>query len=238
MENLRNRVNVHLVRPHEGKKMRKLTSSPLFDRYTVFSGNRLAGVLMNRTKLELNRPVQIGMSILELSKIVMYKFYYGHLKQMYGPRCDLLYTDTDSLLFKIKTEDMYRNMERHLDLYDTSDYPSCHFLHSQKKKKMLGKMKEECAGRPIGEVVVGSTNFKKAKGTTKQVTKKEITHQDYKNALFDAKTYKHGMSMLRSEGHAVYGLRLNKTALSPFDSKRRITSDGVHTLAYGHKDIN
>ena len=127
--------------------------------------------------------------------MVMYKFYYDHIKENYGPRCELLYTDTDSLLLDLKTADVYRDMEKHLDLYDTSDYPKDHFLHSQKNKKVIGKMKDECAGKVIKESVclrskmysiVVATNhtlqtIKKAKGTTKQ--KKEITDEDYKVAL-------------------------------------------------------
>ena len=77
----------------------------------------------------------------------------------------------------------------------------------------------------------------KAKGTTKNVTKKQITHQNYKQALFNKSVFKHRMNMLRSKDHQIYGLHLNKTTLSPFDSKRWIKDDGIHTLAYGHKDV-
>ena len=77
----------------------------------------------------------------------MYDFYYNHLKLRYGTRCDLLYTDTDSLLLDIKTDDVYKDMENRLDeLYDTSDYPKDHFLYSQENKN-------KCAGRPISDTV-------------------------------------------------------------------------------------
>ena len=65
-----------------------------------------------------------------------------------------------------------------------------------------------------------------------------LKHENYKEALFNRKAFKHGMDMLRSENHQIYGVHLNKVTLSPFDSKRWIKDDGVHTLAYGHKDIN
>lgn len=147
----------------------------------------------------------------------------------------ICYTDTDSLILEIKTNDIYKDMENRLDeLYDTSDYPKDHFLYSQENKKVVGKMKDECFGKPISETVclrskmysisLGGNNnkisIKKAKGTTKQVTSKEINHQNYKDALFNKKTFKHGMNMLRSERHMIYGLHVNKTTLSPFDSKR------------------
>ena len=87
------------------------------------------------------------MCILDLSKTLMYDFYYNHLKLRNGSRCDLLYTDTDSLLLEIKSGDVYKDMKNRLDeLYDTSDYPKDHFLFSQENKKVVGKMKDECAG--------------------------------------------------------------------------------------------
>ena len=247
MENLRNRTVVKLVRAGEVAKLRKLLSSPLFARAAVF-GESLAGIQMHKDRILMNRPVYTGMCILDLSKILMYKFYYQHLKYKYGSRCELLYTDTDSLLLEIKTEDIYEDMECHKRYYDTSDYPKDHPLHSQENKKVIGKMKDECNGKPISEVVClrskmysilieGGENKKKAKGTTKVVTKKEISHQNYKDALFNRQTFKHGMDMLRSEDHQILMVHLNKTTLSPFDSKRWIKEDGIHTLAYGHKDI-
>ena len=139
-------------------------------------------------------------------------------------------------------------MGKSLHLYDTSDFPKNHPLHSQKNKKVLGKIKDGCAGVPISDVVClrskmysimmgNEKNVKKAKGTAKVVTKKEIQHQHYKEALFNRVAFKHGMDVLRSKDHQIYGEHLNKTTLSPFDSKRWIKEDGIHTLAYGHKDI-
>ena len=247
MENLRNRTVVKLVRAGEVAKLRKLLSSPLFARAAVF-GESLAGIQMHKDSVLMNRPVYTGMCILDLSKTLMYKFYYEHLKYKYGSRCELLYTDTDSLLLEIKTEDVHEDMGCQLRLYDTSDYPKDHSLHSQLNKKVIGKMKDECAGKPISEVVClrskmysiwldSDKNIKKAKGTTKVVTKKEISHQNYKDALFGRQTFKHGMDRLQSKDHQIFGVHLNKTTLSPFDSKRWIKDDGIHTLAYGHRDI-
>ena len=236
MENLRNRIDVRLVRPHETDRMRKLIASSLFARATVF-GETLAVIQMHKNKITLNRRVYTGMCIMDLSKTLMYDVYYNHLKLKYGSRCDLLYTDTDSLLLEIKTDDVYKDMENRLDeLYDTSDYPKDHFLYSQKNKKVVGKMKDECS------ILLGSNNnvkinIKKAKSTTKQVTSKVINHQNYKDALFNKKFFKHGMGMLRSERHNIYGIHVNKITLSPFDSKRWIANDGIHTLTYGHKDL-
>ena len=148
MENLRKRVDVKLVRSHEEDKLRRLIASPSFARANNFDDD-LAAIEVHKSRLVLNRPVYVGMSILDLSKTLMYDFYYGQLKNQYGDRCQLLYTDTDSLLLEIETEDVYRDMIAHAGLYDTSDYPREHPLHSVENKKVLGKMTDECAGRPI-----------------------------------------------------------------------------------------
>ena len=79
--------------------------------------------------------------------------------------------------------------------------------------------------------------IKKAKGVkTENVVQKQITHEQYKEMLFCKKQLWHGMNILRSEGHEIYGMLLNKISLSAFDSKCRITDDGIHTNAYG-RDI-
>ena len=108
---------------------------------------------MHKTKLVLNKPVYTGMTILDNSKILIYDFFYNHLKKQYGPKCELLYTDTDSLLLEIETDDVNKDMEANKHLYDTSDYPKEHPLYSNTNKKVLGKMKDECAGTPIAGCV-------------------------------------------------------------------------------------
>ena len=214
MENLRKRVDVKLVRSHEEDKMRRLIADPSFARATVFDDN-LAAIHMHKTKLLLNRPVYVGMSILDLSKHHMYDFYYNVLKKKYGDRCRLFYTDTDSLVIEIQTEDVYADMAATADLYDTSDYPKDHPLYSATNKKVLGKMKDECAGVPIAENVglrpkmysilrADEKTIRKAKGVKRAIVKKLLHHEQYKEALFEKKTFRHGMDMLRSEKHHVY----------------------------------
>ena len=248
MENLRKRVNVKLVRVNEEDKLRRLIASPAFARANIFDDD-LAAIQLHKSRLVLNRPVYVGMSVLDLSKHLMYDFYYNRMKGQYGDRCQLLYTDTDSLLLEIQTEDVYQDMADHAHLYDTSDYPQDHPLYSTVNKKVLGKMKDECAGRPIAEYVglrpkmysileADGKNIKKAKGVKKNVVKKHIRHEQYKEALFERRTFRHGMEVLRSERHRIYGQHLNKVSLSPFDSKRWIADNGVDTLAYGHRDTS
>ena len=177
----------------------------------------------------------------------MYDFY-NQMKTQYAEHCQLLYTDMDSLLLEMKTVDVYQDMGKHSHLYDTSDYPEDHPLHSTVNKKVLGKMKDECAGRPITEYVslcpkmfsileAGSKNIKKMKGVKKKVAKKHIRHEQYKESLFGKQTFRHGMDVLQSECHRIYRQHLNKVSLSPFDSKCWISENGGDMLAYGHKDV-
>ena len=120
MENLRRRVDVKLVRSNEEDKLRRLIACPAFARVNIFDDD-LAAIQIHKSRLELNRPVFVGMSILDFSKHLMYDFYYNQLQRQYGDRCQLLYTDIDSLLLEVQTEDVFRDMASHAELYDTSD---------------------------------------------------------------------------------------------------------------------
>ena len=109
IENLRKRVDVKLVRSYEEEKLRRSIASPSFNRVNIFDDG-LAAIHMHTSKLVRNRPIFLGMSVLDLSKILMYDFYYNKLLRQYSENIDLLYTDTDSLLLEIKTENLYKNM--------------------------------------------------------------------------------------------------------------------------------
>ncbi len=105
---------------------------------------------MYKDKLRLNRPIYVGMSILDLSKTLMYDFYYNKLKKQYGERVCLLYTD---FLMHIETEDAYKDIQNNAEFYDTSNFDKNHVLFSEENKKVLGKFKDDCGGVPIKEYV-------------------------------------------------------------------------------------
>ena len=225
MENLRKRVNVKLVHSHEEDKLRRLIASPAFARANIFDDD-LDAIQIHKSRLALNRPVFVGMSILDLSKHLMYDIYYNLLRGQYVDRCQLLYTDTDSLLLEVQTEDVFRDMASHAELYDTSDYLKEHPLHSIANKKVLGKMKEECAGRPIAEYVslrpkmysileAGEGNIKKAKGVKKNVVKKHIRHEQYKEALIRKRTFHHSMESCGQSAIASTGSALIRSRCHP-----------------------
>lgn len=129
-------------------KFRKLVKSPLFHSFEIFDHN-LVCVEQRKATVVLNRPVFTGQVVLDISKEIMYDFHYNVMKKKYGNSIHVLGTDTDSLIYKIETEDFYRDMEKMLDYFDTSDYSPDHFLHSVVSKKVFGKFKDEINGVPI-----------------------------------------------------------------------------------------
>ncbi|CAG8798789.1 3697_t:CDS:2, partial [Cetraspora pellucida] len=129
MEDVRKRVNIDLVRQvDEEQRLHRLISDPAFVSRKIFYGANLVTVHRRQTNVKLNKPEYVGVCILDLSKYFMYDFWYGHLKKKYGDRVKLLYTDTDSLIIEIETENIYQDMIDDCDLFDFSDYPEDHWI--------------------------------------------------------------------------------------------------------------
>ena len=241
MENIRNRVDIKLVT--DKIKAGKLAAKPNFKHCNIFSEN-LVSIHMKK-KLFFNKPVYLGMCILDLSKTLMYDFHYNYIKKKYGNTAKLLFTDTDSLMYEIKTEDFYKDMSGDVkDRFDTIDYPPNHPSGIPSGfNKVLGMFKDEAGGKVIDEFVglraklysykmFEGKESKQSKGVKKSVVKKSITYEDYKNCLFTGKEQLLKMNVIRSYNHEIYTEEVNKIALSP-DDKRHILEDGMHTLALG-----
>lgn len=143
MENLRNRVNINLV--HTEQSLKKLCAKLSFDRFKIFS-NDLVGVENKKVKLLLNKPVYIGHTILDLSKLVMYDFHYNFMKKLYEDNIKLLFTDTDSLMYEIETPNLNEDIVKYKSMFDLSNYPVDHPLHDDANKKIVLKFKNETAG--------------------------------------------------------------------------------------------
>ena len=93
------------------------------------------------------------MCILDLSKTLMYDFHYNYIKQKYGEKAKLLFTDTDSLTYEIEAEDVYQDFWNDRAKFDNSDYPEKSVYLDKTNKKVIGKFKDEAAGTPIVEFV-------------------------------------------------------------------------------------
>ena len=170
---------------------------PNYDNCTIFDENLIA-VHMKKTELYFNKPVYLDMSILDLSKSFMYEFRYNYIKGKYGDNAKLLFTDTDSLTYKIMTKDFYKDFNPDIEeWFDTSDYPTNHpsGIKTGLDSKVLGMSKDEACGRHIVEFVglraklysykiLDVSENKKCKGVTKNVTKRSIQLDDYRECLF------------------------------------------------------
>ena len=136
MENLRKRVNVELVTDKD--KYLKLVSQPSFVNSKIFDSN-LTAVHRIKEALVLNKPIYLGMIILDRSKTLMYDFHYNYVKKRYGDRSRLLFTDTDSLMYQVDTEDVYKDLEENKELFDNSEYPKDSPYYDATNAKALGK---------------------------------------------------------------------------------------------------
>lgn len=248
MENVRKRVDYKLVNDRQPLKFQ--TSKPLYKSHDIFNEN-LVGVSMTHSHVFLNKPIAIGFSILDLSKVLMYDFHYNTVKAKYGNKAKLLMTDTDSLFYEIETDDLYEDMKEYKDLLDTSDYPTDHPLFSLENKKVIGKFKDEANGHIIDEFVgirskmyafsLNGKTKKRAKGIKKNYVATNITLENYKNCLFsnDVSGMQQTVSfnVIRSKLHTIYSEKVNKIGLCCIDDKRYILNDGISSYAYGHKNI-
>ena len=145
-------INIELV--NSDRRLKQLTARPVFHRMNIISKD-LCAVCTLRTSVKLNKPIYVGFSILDLSKLLMYDFHYSVIKEHYGNFAQLCFTDTDSLFYHVLTDDIYSNMsleqaELH---YDFSDYLTNHALHSIKNNKVLGKMKDKMSGTAVAEFI-------------------------------------------------------------------------------------
>ena len=245
MENIRKRVDVRLIT--DEKKLLKHSSKPTYVSSKIFNENLVAVHKIKET-LTLNRPAYVGMCILDLSKTLMYDFHYNYIKKKYGDKAKLLFTDTDSLTYEIEADDVYQDFFNDKDKFDNSDYSESSPYFDKANKKVIGRFKDEASGIPIIEFVGlrskmysymkdDSCEARTAKGIKKYVIKKNITHENYKQTLFNDEQMHHTMKTIRSNNHQLGSYELNKVSLSCFDDKRYILNDCVTTYAYGHYKI-
>lgn len=221
-----------------------LIARPNFNSASIFTEN-LVAIQLNPEIVTLDKPIYIGFTVLEISKSHMYDFHYSHMKPFYGENLNLCYTDTDSFLYFIKTDDLYRDLKisfhRHLD---TSNYPEDNIYNICKKnKKVPGLFKDELGGELIVQFVglrsklycikTQEKQLKKAKGTKKHAIR-DIRFRDYENVLFNKELLRKKNTVFKSIKHEIFTQALSKVALSSNDDKRVILRDNIHTLSWGH----
>ena len=206
----------------------------------------LSIIEMKKVKVKMNKPIYLGLSILEISKIIIYEFWYDYMKKKYGDMVKLCCMDTESLIMNIKTKDFYKDIARDVEeRFDTSNYDVDRPLPKGKNKKVIGLMKDELRGGIVTEFVAlrpktylymtdEFIEMKKAKGTKKCVIKKMLKFEDYKKCLFDNEPMLKSQQRFKSENHEVYTENINKIALSSNDDKRIVASGRLTSFPYGY----
>ena len=240
MENIRKHRDIKLVTTD--KKRSKLVSEPSYHTINLISED-LSIIEMKKTKVKMNKPIYLGLSILKISKILMYEFWYDYMKPKYNSNVKLCYMDTDSFIMNIKTNDFYKDIASDVEnRFDTSNYeantsettaePS--FLElsalarrplpTGKNKKVIGLMKDELGGKIITEFVTlrsktysfltdNGKEDKEAKGTKKCIIKKMIKFNDYKKCLLNGEIILKSQQRFISNKHDVYTEDVNKIVI-------------------------
>ena len=152
MENVRNHRDIKVTSDKRGKR---LIAEPNYYSFKKFS-DQLMAIEMKKTKVKITKPLYLGISILDISKTLMYKFWYDYFKPKYGDRAKLCYTDTDSFIIHVITGDFFEDVYNDVEVwYDTSNYDEIDKrpLPIGKNKKVLGLFKDELGEKIIAEVV-------------------------------------------------------------------------------------
>ena len=196
MENLRKRIYVKLV--NNAKNYIKYTSKPSFVSQKILGKNFSVSIHEIKPFLTLNKPMYVGFSILDLSKLLTYEFHYKYIKSKFD--ADLLFTDTDSLAYEVKTENVYEDFYEDKNLFVFRDYPLSSKFYDPTNKKVIGKMKDELKRKIIAEFVglkskmyslnaVDNEEVKKEKRLNKNIVKK-IGHEEFADVLLNKKNDK------------------------------------------------
>ena len=198
MENVRNHRVIKIVATDKGRSI--LASEPNYHS-TKYISKDLLIMEMKKAEVKMNKPIYLGQAILDLSKTLMYEFWYDYIKPMYDDEAKLCYTDTDSLVIHIKTDDFYKDIANDVKrLFDTSNYNKKNNrpLPIGKNRKVIGMFKDEIGGKIMTEFcalrvktyafkLIDDTEMKKAKGAKKCTVKRQLMFENYIDALFNDK---------------------------------------------------
>ena len=239
------------------ERAEKLVTKPNFVDVKIFD-EFLIAVRMRKTRVVMNKPIYAGMTTLDLSKLLMFNFHYGYVKKKWD-KVSVLYTDTDSLVLEIETEDFFADISADVkEWFDTNDFPANHPAVVNglpivlENKKKIGLMKDECGGAIMTEFVALKPKLysfltasltevdeeikekQKAKGVKKCMIRKSLRHENFKKCLMTRKSQMRKQSFFRSRGHHLFTENMTKIALNAGDDKRIVLKNGIDTLALGH----
>ncbi|XP_050064242.1 uncharacterized protein LOC126553102 [Aphis gossypii] len=241
MENVRKRMSMFLV--SNEKKAHRLMSKTTFKDRTIYTKNLMA-IHMNKEKIKFDKPIYVGFAILDISKSIMYDFHYNVMKNMYRNKINIVYSDTDSLVYEIRTSNFFDDIKRKLFSYfDTSNYPKNHYCFSDRRKNQPGYFKDELKSEILLEFITlrpklyayktNKDEVKRAKGVKKYVINNHMKFDEYLNILnayinnSASQQLCKSMNFIQSKHHFVYSKSIDKIALSANDDKRIIMRDEI-----------
>lgn len=250
IENVRKYRDVKLLSSFEGRYgAGRYIAKPNFKSRTVINENLIL-VEMKRLLIQFSKPIYLGMIVLDLAKAHLYDFHYNYMMSKYPlSKIFLNYTDTDSLIYQIFTENVYLDLKPDLKLrFDTSNYSSSNpFNYPLLNRKVMGKVKDEMGGQIISafvglrskmySIIVSDQIIKKAKGTDHNIVKNFLRFEHYEKVLFKNALIKSKQSQITSAHFNVFSAHKTKIALSCDDDKRCILSNKINTLPWGHYKI-
>ncbi|XP_014478545.1 PREDICTED: uncharacterized protein LOC106746453 [Dinoponera quadriceps] len=203
-----------------------MIAKPNFYSRSIFTENIIA-VELRKLEVKFNKPIYVGMCILDISKVCLYKFHHEYMSPSYREKCKIMYIDTDSLIYHIECEDIYEHMKRDIHKFNTSDYLADNAydiplvnkkVPSLIKDKNNGAIMTEFVGlraKMYALKVDGKNNTKKAKGVKSSVIARTITFNDYTQCLRVEFKKSRQQSYIRSKLHKVFTVSETKIALSP-----------------------
>ena len=238
MENLQKRINVRLV--NNEKDFSKYSIKPTHITHKVFDKN-YATIHEIKPVLTLKKRIYVGFTVLKLSKWLTYDFHYNFINKNFD--AELLFTDTDSLTYEIKSENVYEEFSRHKNLFDLSNHPLDSKFFDPVNENVISKMKDVSEGQINDELVGLRSKMQSMKNidgkecNTEKGVNIATEFNEFKNTLFNKKAIRHKMKRIQSKKHKIGPYEMNKISLLCFDDKRFVLDDGIHTLAYFHKDL-
>jgi hypothetical protein len=235
LENVRNYGDFRFA--YNQSSAYKLFTDSAYESSNIINEN-LVGVRLHKKEVHLNKPIYAGMTILDYSKTYMFNFYHNKLKPFYGDRVNLLYTDTDSLVLNIATDDVFEDLQ-HPDLNSEFDFHESKRNHNDVPHMTVGKMKLEFGPDEHLEEWVGVTNkvyaVKVAESDTVKTTSKGFRMADsqealeiYKDAVF-TKTHKTvPVTSIQSKNQRIFTLQQTKVGANPSFGDKRYALEPDH----------
>ena len=243
MENVRKHRDIKLETTE--KRRIKLISEAKF--FSDRNEENSLAIEMKKAKVKMNKPLYLGVSILDISKTLMHEFWYDYVKPKCNDKAKLCYMDTDSFVINIFTEDFFADINNDVERwFDRSNYDKNDKrpLQIGVNNKVIGMFKNELGGKIMKELCAlraktytylmeEDSEMKKAKGVKRCIVKRRLMFENYKDSLFNNKTIMRSQLRFKSNHHNVYTQEVNRIALISSDNKRLQTFDRITTYPYG-----